>query len=183
MIVNHGGVHMLHNQEQVLILDIDLDLYEQMGDLVVLHQSVEHQGDFIVTNEYQERIPFIRNGAFCYNHLIIEAGDVFYKQFPMRTRNKMKILDLSLISIVRDLSSKSPLEIENLYHDMREELRLYPFHNESIFVHEIYEPREMSKKNEDTFADNEHTRRSYNGILDSIRCIHWAIMSNRNGKQ
>lgn len=174
MVLNHD-IFILIEGRQAKIVNVDLDLYSRRGDLVISYQDMIVNEDGIKTEDYEETVPFIRDCLFCEDYYIVESDPVFYKQFSIKTRNKMKILDMRDIAVVHDLSSKSPEEIMNVYKMIREEILLYTFFNPSVFHKNPYPSLEYKMPNEKVFEKSDESVRNLDGLIDSARSIHWFL--------
>ena len=174
MVLNHD-IFIIREGRQALIENIDLDLYSRRGDLVILYQDIIIDEHGIKTENHQETIPFIRDGLFCEDYYIVESDSVFYKQFSIKTRNKMKILDMKDIKVIHDMSSKSPEEIMNIYKMIREEILLYTFFNPLVFTKNPYPSLEYKTPDEKIIEKSEESVRNLDGLLDSARSIHWFL--------
>ena len=174
MVLNHN-IFIMIDGRQALITSIDLDLYSRRGDLVVSYQDMVVNENGIKLENSQDRIPFIRDGLFCDDYYIVESDPVFYKQFSIKTRNKMKILDMNDITVVHDLSSKSPEEIMNIYKMIREEILLYTFFDHSVFYKNPYPSLEYKIPSNDIVEKSDESVRNLNGLIDSARSIHWFL--------
>lgn len=171
----YGNVYMMYKDEQVLIKSINLDLYEKNGDLLVIHQQIEHEGEFVKINEFSESIPFIRNGVYLFDHLIIESSDVVYRVLPLRTKNKMKVLDMVNIPINghgNHFAESPETDVRFLYKSLRTSLRTYKDHDESIFRKELFGDIDLD---ESQYNGSILTKKDYDSTLNVIRQIHWSV--------